>query len=195
MTSGTSHQSTFWKPGMNTTQYFQMWDTAVSEIRQLAPGAAIVGPSLSADPAQNSGEWQTWLAHVKSAGTLPTEISNHLERDGDDPVTVAQSINSDLSADGISPIPLSANEWLPEGQQTAGQSAWYLAVRAGERAGRCYEKRWSGAGSNRRPSAFQGFRRPLRQDLVGIASAQLTGIVAGQWAYTVIIANVPPCAA
>jgi hypothetical protein len=120
-------QSTFWQPGMNSTQYFQMWDTAVSEIRQLAPGAVIVGPSLSADPAQNSGEWQTWLAHVKSAGTLPTEISNHLERNGDDPVAVAQSINSDLSADGISSIPLSANEWLPEGQQTAGQSAWYLA--------------------------------------------------------------------
>jgi Helix-turn-helix of DDE superfamily endonuclease len=42
---------------------------------------------------------------------------------------------------------------------------------------------------------LQGFRRPLGRDLVGSAPAQLTGIVAGQWAYTVIIATVPPCAA
>jgi hypothetical protein len=53
---------------------------------------------------------------------------------------------------------------------------------------------WSGAGTNRRPSAFQGFRRPLGQDLVGTATTQLTGIDAGQRAYTAIIAIVPPCA-
>jgi len=120
-------ESIFWAPGMNTTEYFQMWDAGVKEIQRIAPGAAIVGPSLAADPQQNSGEWQTWLAHVKSAGTLPSAISNHLEGDGDDPVAVAQSINSDLSASGISPIPLTANEFLPQDQQTAGQSAWYLA--------------------------------------------------------------------
>jgi hypothetical protein len=39
---------------------------------------------------------------------------------------------------------------------------------------------WSGAGSNRRPSAFQGFHRPLDQDLITIVTAQLTGIRAGQ---------------
>jgi hypothetical protein len=68
------------------------------------------------------------------------------------------------------------------------------AVCAGERAGRCYEIEWSGAGSNRRPSAFQGFRRPLDHDLITIVTTQLTGIGAGQWAYTAIIATVPPCA-
>jgi hypothetical protein len=120
-------QSVFWAPGMNTTQYFNMWDTGVKTIRQLASSALTVGPSLSADPAQNPTEWQTWLAHVKAAGTLPTEISNHLEGDGDDPVAVGQSINSDLTSNGISPITLSANEFLPSDQQTAGQSAWYLA--------------------------------------------------------------------
>ena len=65
-----------------------------------------------------------------------------------------------------------------------------ISVSAGQR-----ESEWSGAGSNRRPSAFQGFHRPLDQDLVGIAPTQLTGIDAGQWAYTAIIATVPPCAA
>jgi Ricin-type beta-trefoil lectin domain-like len=120
-------ESIFWPPGMDTTQYFEMWDSAVKEIRGIAPSALIVGPSLAATPGQNSSEWQTWLAHVKAAGTEPSEISDHLEGDGDDPVAVAQSINSDLSSSGISSIPLSANEFLPQGQQTAGQSAWYLA--------------------------------------------------------------------
>jgi hypothetical protein len=119
--------SLFWTRGMNSTQYFQMWDTAVREIRRIAPGALIVGPSVAFTPQGNSGEWQTWLAHVKAAGTLPNEITNHDEGDGDDPVAVAAAINSDLAANGISPIPLSANEYQPRDQQTAGQTAWYLA--------------------------------------------------------------------
>ena len=78
-------ESIFWAPGMNTTQYFNMWDAGVKEIKKDVPGATIVGPSLAADPAQNPSEWTTWTAHAKSAGTLPTEISDHLEGDGDDP--------------------------------------------------------------------------------------------------------------
>jgi hypothetical protein len=120
-------ESIFWAPGMNTAEYFQMWNTAVSTLRSLAPGAALLGPSLAADPEQNPSEWQTWLSTVKAAGTLPNEITNHLEGDGDDPVAVASAINGDLSSNGISAIPLSANEFLPSDQQTAGQSAWYLA--------------------------------------------------------------------
>jgi hypothetical protein len=120
-------ESIFWAPGMNTTEYFQMWNTAVGALRSLVPGAALLGPSLAADPEQNPSEWQTWLSTVKAAGTLPTEITNHLEGDGDDPVAVSAAINSDLSGNGIPAIPLSANEFLPSDQQTAGQSAWYLA--------------------------------------------------------------------
>lgn len=120
-------ESIFWAPGMDTTQYFEMWNSAVQEIRSIAPSALIVGPSLAVTPGQNSSEWQTWLATVRADGTLPSEISDHLEGDGDDPVAVAQSIGGDLSSNGISSIPLSANEFLPEDQQTAGQSAWYLA--------------------------------------------------------------------
>ncbi|HEX6522959.1 MAG TPA: RICIN domain-containing protein [Streptosporangiaceae bacterium] len=119
--------SAFWTRGVDSTQYFQMWDTAAREIRRIAPGALIVGPSVAFTPQQNSGEWQTWLAHTKAAGTLPDEITNHDEGDGDDPVTVAQSIDSNLSANGISALPLSANEYQPQNQQSAGQSAWYLA--------------------------------------------------------------------
>ena len=120
-------ESIFWAPGMNTTEYFEMWNTAVSQLKSLAPGAALLGPSLAADPEQNPAEWQTWLATVKADGTVPSEITNHLEGDGDDPVAVASAISGDLSSNGISAIPLSANEFLPSDQQTAGQSAWYLA--------------------------------------------------------------------
>ena len=119
--------SEFWAPGVDTTQYFEMWDTAYNTIKSLAPSALTVGPDFAADPAQNATEWSEFLAHVKSAGTAPSEISDHLEGDGDDPVAVATSINSDLSTAGISARPLSANEFLPENDQTAGQTAWYLA--------------------------------------------------------------------
>ncbi|HEX6526168.1 MAG TPA: RICIN domain-containing protein [Streptosporangiaceae bacterium] len=119
--------SIFWGPGVNTTQYFQMWDTAFREIRRLAPGALIVGPDFAFTPLRNNGEWQTWLAHVKSAGTVPDEITNHDEGDVDDPVAVSQAIDSDLAAAGLPRIPLSANEYQPADRQTAGVTAWYLA--------------------------------------------------------------------
>jgi len=119
--------SIFWGPGVNTTQYFQMWDTAYREIRRLAPGALIVGPSFAFTPQRDNGEWQTWLAHVKTASTVPDEITNHDEGDVDDPVTVAQAIDSDLAAAGLPRIPLSANEYQPADRQTAGVTAWYLA--------------------------------------------------------------------
>ncbi|MGK3941453.1 RICIN domain-containing protein [Streptomyces caeruleatus] len=119
--------SVFWTRGVNSAQYFQMWDTAYREIRRLAPSAQIVGPSLAFTPQNNPGEWRTWLAHVKAAGTVPDMITNHDEGDVDDPVTVSQSLNSALSTAGIGPRPLSANEYQPADRQTAGVTAWYLA--------------------------------------------------------------------
>lgn len=97
--------SAFWTRGVNSAQYFQMWDTAYREIRRLAPSAQIVGPSLAFTPQSNPGEWRTWLAHVKAAGTVPDMITNHDEGDVDDPVTVSQSLNSALTTAGIGPLP------------------------------------------------------------------------------------------
>ncbi|WP_405814821.1 RICIN domain-containing protein [Streptomyces sp. NBC_01390] len=119
--------SAFWTRGVNSAQYFQMWDTAYREIRRIAPSAQIVGPSLAFTPQSNPGEWRTWLAHVKAAGTVPDMITNHDEGDVDDPVTVSQSLNSALTTAGIGPLPLSANEYQPADRQTAGVTAWYLA--------------------------------------------------------------------
>ncbi len=121
-------ETAFWAPGANTTQYYEMWDTAYKTIKSLAPNALTVGPDFAADPAQNPTEWSAFLAHVKSAGTTPSEISDHLEGDGDDPVAVSATVKSDLTSAGISSsLPLSANEFLPSDKQTAGQTAWYLA--------------------------------------------------------------------
>lgn len=119
--------SLFWPRGVDTTQYFQMWDSAYQEIRRIAPNAQIVGPDFAFTPQRNQSEWQTFLSHVKSAGTVPDMITNHDEGDVDDPVTVGQALDSDLSAAGIGTRPLSANEYQPADRQTAGVTAWYLA--------------------------------------------------------------------
>jgi hypothetical protein len=119
--------SVFWTRGVNSAQYFQMWDTAYREIRRLAPGAQIVGPSFAFTPQARAAQWQTWLSHVKAAGTVPDMITNHDEGDVDDPVTVSQSLNSALTSAGIGRVPLSANEYQPADRQTAGVTAWYLA--------------------------------------------------------------------
>ncbi|KAA2266619.1 hypothetical protein F0L68_02465 [Solihabitans fulvus] len=119
--------SVFWTRGVNSAQYFQMWDAAYREIRRIAPGAQIVGPSFAYTPQSRPDQWQTWLAHVKAAGTVPDMITNHNEGDVDDPVTVSQSLNNALSRAGIGPVPLSANEYQPADRQTAGVTAWYLA--------------------------------------------------------------------
>ena len=119
--------SAFWKAGVNSTQYFQMWDTAYREIRRVAPGVQIAGPSFAFTPQARASQWSTFLTHVRSAGTVPDVITNHDEGDVDDPVTVAQALNSQLSAAGIGARPLSANEYQPADRQTAGVTAWYLA--------------------------------------------------------------------
>ncbi|MFE7854229.1 RICIN domain-containing protein [Streptomyces sp. NPDC057403] len=119
--------SVFWTRGVNSAQYFQMWDSAYREIRRIAPGAQIVGPSLAFTPQRNPGEWRTWLAHVKAAGTVPDMITNHNEGDVDDPVTVAQSLDDALTSAGIGRLPLSSNEYQPADRQSAGVTAWYLA--------------------------------------------------------------------
>ena len=120
--------SAFWpNASVNSTQYFQMWDAGVREIRRLAPGALIVGPSFAFNPQNRASQWQTWLAHVRAAGTVPDQITNHLEGDVDDPVTIGQSLRNALSANGIAALPLSANEYQPRDRQSSGVTAWYLA--------------------------------------------------------------------
>lgn len=94
----------FFDGGFNTTQYYEMWDTAVREIRRLDPSANIVGPSIGFD-ADNLNEF---LTHVKAAGTMPNTLNWHF---GDDPVADAQTAQGLLAAQGITGVKLSINEY------------------------------------------------------------------------------------
>ena len=110
----------FWPRGVNSAQYFEMWNTAVGEIRRLDPGAVIVGPSFS---QYNSSFMQTFLSTAQADGTLPNVLNWHF---GDDPVADATETESIESSLGISPIPLTVNEYLQSNEQNAGDTAWWL---------------------------------------------------------------------
>ena len=111
----------FWAPGYAGTQYFQMWDSAVNEIRRLVPSASIVGPSVS---NFNNTYITEFLSHVKTAGTVPTYLNWHFSGT---PVADAATVNGDLSADGITGVKLAMNEYLNTFAENAGYEAWYLA--------------------------------------------------------------------
>jgi hypothetical protein len=157
--------SVFWPNGsVNSTQYFQMWDSAYRELRRIAPSALIVGPSFAFTPQSRSAQWQTWLSHVKSAGTVPDWITNHDEGDVDDPVTVSQALNNALTSAGVPLRPLSANEYQPADRQTAGVTAWYLAR-----------------------FAQSGYTNAMRGNWVCCLTPNLTGVLAqsgGTWTST-----------
>jgi hypothetical protein len=111
----------FWAPGYAGTQYFQMWDSGVNEIRRLVPSASIVGPSVS---NFNNNYITEFLSHVKSADTVPNYVNWHFSGT---PAADAATVNGDLSADGISGVKLAMNEYLGTSQENAGDQAWYLA--------------------------------------------------------------------
>jgi hypothetical protein len=115
--------SGFFPPGIGT-QYWNMWNSAVREIRRIAPSAPIDGPAYAGGP---SSAFQTWIQTAQAAGTLPNVISYHLEGGGqEDPVPAVAQINGYLAADGITGITQSANEYIPEGVQNSAYTAWSL---------------------------------------------------------------------
>jgi hypothetical protein len=113
--------ASFWAPGYAGTQYFQMWDSAVNEIRRLVPSASIVGPSVS---NFNNNYITEFLTGAKAAGTVPTYLNWHFSGT---PVADAATVNGDLAADGITGVKLSMNEYLNTSGENAGYEAWYLA--------------------------------------------------------------------
>jgi Glycosyl hydrolases family 39 len=111
----------FWQRGVNSAQYFQMWDTAVRAIRAADPGAVIVGPSYSG----YNGTWLTqFVGHTRDAGTLPTVLNWHFGNDPAADAADAQRIQRDA---GVGPLPMTINEYLFSDQQNPGDLAWYLA--------------------------------------------------------------------
>lgn len=113
----------FFPPGIGT-QYWNMWNSAVREIRRLAPTAHIDGPAYAGGP---TSAFQTWIQTAQAAGTLPNVISYHLEGGGtEDPVAAVAQVNGYLSADGITGITQSANEYIPLNVQNSAYTAWSL---------------------------------------------------------------------
>jgi hypothetical protein len=98
-----------------------MWNSAVKEIRRLAPTAQIEGPAYAGGV---TSAYQTWIQNAQAAGTLPNVISYHLY--GPDPVAAVSQVNSYLAADGITGITQSANEYIPAQAENAAYTAWSL---------------------------------------------------------------------
>jgi hypothetical protein len=111
--------SYFWPRSID--QYYTMWNTAVRTLRQLYPGAVIVGPSI---PNYDVTTMAGYLDHYKAAGTVPNIVNWHFSGD---PVADAQNVRGLLSDRGITGVGLSMNEYLYSNEQTAGHTAWYLA--------------------------------------------------------------------
>jgi uncharacterized protein YegP (UPF0339 family) len=97
-----------WNKGMNTPQYFAMWDSAVNTIRALAPGVQIEGPTSGSTAAST---FETFLAHAKAAGTVPNVLSEHDLGTG---TIVADAVvmRKALADNGITGVKLSMNEYL-----------------------------------------------------------------------------------
>ncbi|GAA4574987.1 hypothetical protein [Planotetraspora kaengkrachanensis] len=162
--------TSFWPRGVNSAQYFQMWDTAVNEIRRLDPAAVVVGPSFG-------GYNRTWindfLARTKADGTLPNVLNWHFSGD---PVADAADARSLLSANGIPAMPLTMDEYLFSQQQNPGYLAWYLGRLAQSDISAAAHAIWSDccvAGTL--DSVLTSDQRPTGQWWVYQAYAQMTG--------------------
>jgi hypothetical protein len=110
----------FWQRGVNSAQYYQMWDTAVREIRRLTPAATVVGPSYS---GYNHGWLDGFLGQTKNDSTLPNVLNWHF---GTDPAADSADAAGLVGAHGLAPIPQSINEYLFPDQQNAADTAWFL---------------------------------------------------------------------
>jgi hypothetical protein len=111
----------FWPRGVNSEQYYQMWNTAVNEIRRLDPGAVIVGPSYS---GYNHGWLDAWVARTKADGTLPNVLNWHF---GNDPLADSADAAAITSARGVAALPMTIDEYLFSQQQQPGYLAWFLS--------------------------------------------------------------------
>ncbi|NJP46457.1 glycoside hydrolase family protein [Actinacidiphila epipremni] len=110
----------FWQRGVNSAQYYRMWDTAVREIRRLQPSAVVVGPSYS---GYNHGWLDGFLGQTKADGTLPDVVNWHF---GADPAADNADAGALMAAHGVPARPTTINEYLFSQQQNAGYTAWFL---------------------------------------------------------------------
>ncbi|MFJ5264670.1 beta-xylosidase [Streptomyces sp. NPDC088387] len=110
----------FFPPGFNSPQYYQMWDTAVRELRAADPSTPVVGPSLWDFSPNNVSPF---LDHTKAAGTVPDIVNWHFSGT---PVEDAATMRQLLASKGLTARELTMNEYLHADEQNAGHTAWYL---------------------------------------------------------------------
>ncbi|MEG8278397.1 GH39 family glycosyl hydrolase [Streptomyces sp. AHA2] len=112
----------FWPRGLNTEQYFKMWDTAYRTIKARLPDAKIGGPSHA---YFNEERLAPFLDHTKAAGTVPDILVwhglNHV-----DPAMQADATRRMLAERDIPEMPFSINEYNP------GDTAAYYLSRLNE---------------------------------------------------------------
>ncbi|WP_327011309.1 hypothetical protein OHA72_30925 [Dactylosporangium sp. NBC_01737] len=159
----------FWPRGVNSAQYFQMWNTAVAEIRRLDPAAVIVGPSYS---GYNHGWLDTWLARTKADGTLPGVLNWHF---GNDPLADSNDAKAIMAARGVGPLPMTIDEYLFSQQQQPGYLAWYLARLAPSDVSGAAHAIWSDCCTAGTLDSVLWNGQPTGQWWVYRAYAQLTG--------------------
>ncbi len=127
----------FWQRGVNSAQYFQMWNSAVREIRRLDPHAVVVGPSYS---GYNHGWLDQFLGQTSHDSTLPDVLNWHF---GADPATDSADAAQLVAAHGLPPMPQTINEYLFSHEQTAGRTAWFLNRLAVSDVGAAAHAIWS----------------------------------------------------
>ncbi|GAB3848299.1 hypothetical protein ACFPIJ_14560 [Dactylosporangium cerinum] len=159
----------FWPRGVNSAQYYQMWNTAVTEIRRLDPAAVIVGPSYS---GYNHGWLDAWLARTKADGTLPGVLNWHF---GNDPLADSNDAKAIMSARGVGPLPMTIDEYLFSQQQQPGYLAWYLARLAPSDVSAAAHAIWSDCCTAGTLDSVLWNGQPTGQWWVYRAYAQLTG--------------------
>jgi len=129
--------TSFWPRGVNSSQYFQMWNTAVREIRRIDPAAVIVGASYG---GYNRNWIDEFLARTKADGTLPNVLNWHFSGD---PVADANDAKALMSANGVAQLPLTMDEYLFPQQENPGYLAWYLGRLAQSDVGAAAHAIWS----------------------------------------------------
>jgi hypothetical protein len=110
--------SQFWV--RSQTQYFTMWNDAVTILRKLSPDVPIVGPS---NPGYVSSQMGSWLSNVNAAGTLPDYINWHFSNT---PVTDVANARALLAAQNITVRGEEMNEYLVPNQQIVGYQTFYI---------------------------------------------------------------------
>jgi hypothetical protein len=159
----------FWPRGVNSTQYYQMWNTAVHEIRRLVPAAVVVGPSYS---GYNHGLLDAWVARTKADGTLPNVLNWHF---GNDPLADSADAAAILSARGVAALPMTIDEYLFGGQQQPGYLAWFLARLAASNVTAAAHAIWSDCCVAGTLDSVLWNQQPTGQWWTYRAYAQLTG--------------------